>query len=123
MLREKYSIECIISPYEADAQLAYLSKINYVDVIITEDSDLLAFGAKRVFYKMDHNGNGSEILREDYKNSKELKMYDWDDNMFLTACIMSGCDYLPSIKGIGMKTAYKLISEYRNYRKVTTRLL
>ena len=35
----------MISPYEADAQLAYLNKINYVDFIISEDSDLLPFGA------------------------------------------------------------------------------
>jgi len=34
-------------------QLAYLSKINYIDLVITEDSDLIAFGAKKIFYKMD----------------------------------------------------------------------
>ena len=52
------NIECIVAPYEADAQLAYLSRTNYVDVIITEDSDLLAFGAKKILYKLDSNYNG-----------------------------------------------------------------
>ena len=46
------NVECIIAPYEADSQLAYLSKSNYVDVIISEDSDLLVFGSKKVFFKM-----------------------------------------------------------------------
>jgi hypothetical protein len=32
-----------------------------VDVVITEDSDLLAFGAHTVFFKMDNFGNGKEI--------------------------------------------------------------
>jgi exonuclease-1 len=32
-----------------------------VDVIITEDSDLLAYGAKRVLYKLDKFGYGEEI--------------------------------------------------------------
>ena len=32
--------------------------------------------------------------------------------MFLTMCIFAGCDYLESIKGIGMKKAYKLICEH-----------
>jgi len=38
--------------------------------------------------------------------------------MLLTACIMTGCDYLPNLKGIGFKTAYKLINEHRNYLNV-----
>lgn len=41
-------IEYIVAPYEADAQLAYLSISGYVDAVITEDSDLLAYGATRV---------------------------------------------------------------------------
>ena len=41
-------MECIVAPYEADAQLAYLSREGIVDLVITEDSDLLVFGSKRV---------------------------------------------------------------------------
>ncbi len=43
-----------MAPYEADAQLAYLSKIGHIHAVITEDSDLLAFGATCIFYKMDN---------------------------------------------------------------------
>ena len=31
--------------------------------------------------------------------------------MFMTTCIMSGCDYLDSIKGVGFKKAYRLVYE------------
>lgn len=31
--------------------------------------------------------------------------------MFLIACIFSGCDYLESVKGVGLKRAIKLVSE------------
>ena len=41
-------VECIVAPYEADAQLAYLSKEGIVDLVITEDSDLLVFGCAKV---------------------------------------------------------------------------
>ena len=41
-------VECIVAPYEADAQLAFLSKSGIADLIITEDSDLLVFGSKKV---------------------------------------------------------------------------
>ena len=36
------AVEYIIAPYEADAQLAYLDSINYIDIVCTEDSDLIA---------------------------------------------------------------------------------
>ena len=42
------SIDYIVAPYEADAQLAFLDKENLVDAIITEDSDLFVFGCRRV---------------------------------------------------------------------------
>jgi len=32
--------------------LAFLSRTNYVDVVFSEDSDLLAFGCKRVLFKV-----------------------------------------------------------------------
>lgn len=41
-------VECIVAPYEADAQLAFLSQTGYVHAVISEDSDLLPFGCKRV---------------------------------------------------------------------------
>ena len=41
-------VECIVAPYEADSQLAYLCKEEIVDFVITEDSDLLVFGCGKV---------------------------------------------------------------------------
>ena len=56
-LRE-LNVEYYVAPYEADAQLAYLYKSGMVDIVFTEDSDLLAFGCGHVFFKMDNEGNG-----------------------------------------------------------------
>lgn len=74
------NIECIVAPYEADAQLAYLSRTNYVDVIITEDSDLLAFGAKKILYKLDSNYNGQEISLADLPLCCDYSFVGWTDN-------------------------------------------
>ena len=46
----------MVAPYEADAQLAYLARIGLVDAVITEDSDLIAFGVREVLLKMDGTG-------------------------------------------------------------------
>lgn len=41
-------VDCIVAPYEADAQLTYLMKIGIAQLVITEDSDLILFGCDRV---------------------------------------------------------------------------
>lgn len=41
-------MDCIVAPYEADAQLAYLNKIGVAQIVVTEDSDLLLFGCDKV---------------------------------------------------------------------------
>ena len=58
-------IEFIVAPYEADAQLAFLSRSGRVDAVITEDSDLIAYGCKRVLFKMNSQGEGQEICLQD----------------------------------------------------------
>jgi exonuclease-1 len=43
------NVDVIVAPYEADAQLAYLSQNNLVDVVVTQDSDLIVFGVEKVY--------------------------------------------------------------------------
>jgi exonuclease-1 len=45
------------------------------------------------------------------KLNKIKQFKDYDKDMFLIACIFSGCDYLESIKGIGFKKAVKLVED------------
>jgi exonuclease-1 len=47
---QKEGVEFIVAPYEADAQLAFLSLNKIVDAVITEDSDLIVFGCSRVLF-------------------------------------------------------------------------
>lgn len=41
-------VKYVVSPYESDAQIAYLVRNGYADLAITEDSDLLVYGCKKV---------------------------------------------------------------------------
>ncbi len=50
-------VDVIVAPYEADAQLAFLSKVNIAQLIITEDSDLIVFGCEKILFKMENNGD------------------------------------------------------------------
>lgn len=105
-------VECIVAPYEADAQLTHLYLTGRAQVVITEDSDLLPFGVKKCFFKMDRQGNGFEIDLDQLDQVTDYDFKDFKGEMLLTLCILSGCDYLESIKGIGFKKAFKLIHEH-----------
>eukprot|EP00056_Hartaetosiga_gracilis_P018322 m.10495 g.10495 ORF g.10495 m.10495 type:complete len:749 (-) comp6632_c0_seq2:223-2469(-) len=122
-------IRFVVAPYEADAQLAFMLKEGVIDAIISEDSDLIAFGSSDVFFKMDGNGFG---LRLQFPRIRELTISDgkknsfsWKDltlEQFQSICILSGCDYLPKssdmhIKGISLKKASKYICLHGSIEK------
>ncbi|KMV65034.1 hypothetical protein M970_110750 [Encephalitozoon cuniculi EcunIII-L] len=118
---ERINVEYIISPYESDAQLCFLQRIGYIDCILTEDSDLIPYGSSKVLYKFD-----SAFVREFNREClSEVKGKDFEENI-LDISILSGCDYLASIQGVGVVTAHRLLSrektvervvEYLKYRK------
>ena len=107
-----------MAPYEADAQLAYLERIGLVDAILTEDSDLLVYGCKTVLFKLDVVATTVvSISRKDFASvtplSSEISLVGWSDVQFRAMAILSGCDYLPSIHGIGLKTACSLLRKWK----------
>lgn len=117
-LRER-NISYVVAPYEADAQLAFLEQQGIVDGVITEDTDLLVFGCRKCLYKLDNNGNAVLIrLIENLTSVTDLQMRDWTLNDFRRMCILSGCDYLKNIAGIGLKTAHKLLKRCKTIEKV-----
>ncbi|XP_070257216.1 exonuclease 1 [Myotis yumanensis] len=101
-------VDCLVAPYEADAQLAYLNKAGIVQAIVTEDSDLLAFGCKKVILKMDQFGNGLEIDQARLGRCRQLGDV-FTEEKFRYMCILSGCDYLSSLRGIGLAKACKVL--------------
>lgn len=110
-------VSYIVAPYEADAQLAYLERIGLVDGIITEDSDLLVFGAQNVYFKFDLEGHCVHISRSDLGSVKEINLNGWTDVQFREMAILSGCDYLPSITGMGLKTALKYLRKHNSVER------
>jgi exonuclease-1 len=119
---ENIGVKYIVAPYEADAQIAYLVKENIADFAISEDSDLLVYGCENIVFKLDVDGSCENILIEktlrnkDYiKDIKEEIVRDLNrlsKERFTELCIVSGCDYLANIPGLGMKKALKLMKYY-----------
>lgn len=83
---KRRGVQFIVAPYEADAQMAYLALTGAVDVVLTEDSDLLAYGCPHVFFKMDKGGQGEEIVLADLPLCKELNFTGWTHDLFVEVC-------------------------------------
>lgn len=114
---KKLNVQYVVAPYEADPQMVYLEKQGIVQGIISEDSDLLVFGAKRLLSKLDQHGDCIEINRADFTACREVSLVGWSDVDFRQMCILSGCDYLANIPKMGLKTAYRSIRKHKNVEK------
>ncbi|XP_028411672.1 exonuclease 1-like [Dendronephthya gigantea] len=106
-------VQYIVAAYESDAQIAFMLQHGHAGFAVTEDSDLLAYGCKKVFYKLHLNGQGEEIVLQDV-----LQAFDISQDKFLNWCILSGCDYLPNLKGIGIKKAKQIIDSKDDFLSV-----
>eukprot|EP01084_Bolivina_argentea_P269535 458112_1 len=116
-------------------------KNNQIDFVITEDSDLLLFGVQKALYKFDPNNKCGELVNMNdiynYKihtniSNKKRKMdlclflkkfWTKDPKEFIQVCVLSGCDYVKNLAGIGIKTAVKYCNENRNIENLLEKLL
>lgn len=119
---KKMDIPYVVAPYEADAQLVYLERNGLVGGILSDDSDLLVFGAKRLLTKLDQYGNCIEINRRDFCACREISLTGWSDTEFRRMAIMSGCDYLNGLPGVGLKTAYRLLRKSKSPERIVRML-
>ncbi|KAL8437125.1 hypothetical protein Efla_007096 [Eimeria flavescens] len=131
-------IRCLVAPYEADAQLAYLSRTNQIHSAISEDSDLLAYGCKRVMLKMDKDGkcdvirlpflqdenDRPQVASREPKTAKQQELIrclaGLNHERFVAMCVLGGCDYTNHvhINGMGIATACRLVTQLRTLKRV-----
>ena len=67
---------------------------------------------------MDAYGHGMAIDLADLSKLTDLKLHEFTQEKFRHMCILSGCDYLPSVKGIGLHKALKLLRKSSSVEKV-----
>lgn len=111
-------VDYVVAPYEADSQLAYLEHQGEIAGILSEDSDLLVFGAQVLITKLDQYGECVVYRRSDFTKCKEVSLVNWSSDEFRMMAILSGCDYLPGIPGIGLKSAYRLVRQHKSIEKI-----
>ena len=109
----------MVAPYEADSQLAYLSEMGLIDLVLTEDSDLVAHGARTILYKstvelgMYHRPCGKLLQFSDIGavTGETFHLTDFSPVMMTILFVSVGCDYCDKLKGVGLITATRVIRD------------
>lgn len=110
-------IPFVEAPCEAEAQCAVLVKANKVYGTATEDMDALTFGTNVLLRHLTFS-EARKLPVQEINYEKVLKGFELSSDEFIDLCILLGCDYCDSIKGIGPKRAIELINQYRCIEKI-----
>ena len=109
LLLIRLKVPYIIAPYEADAEIAFLSRTGIVDAVISEDSDTLCYRCPCAIFKLNDNGSCKTVNLSELFSSPAMRMTNWNCDLFELMCVLSGCDYLSNLPKVGLKTAKKYI--------------
>ncbi|KAL2906807.1 Flap endonuclease 1 [Bienertia sinuspersici] len=114
-------VPVVEAPSEAEAQCAALCKSGKVYAVASEDMDSLTFGASKFLrHLMDPSSKKIPVM--EFEMSKVLEELNLTMDQFIDLCILSGCDYCESIKGIGGLTALKLIRQHGSIENILENL-
>jgi len=102
---------------EADSVCSKLNKNGVVDMVMSDDMDLLVTGTK--------------ILLRDYcLGNNRISVYDTDNilntleinyDFWVDFCILCGCDYSKRIRGMGPNNSFKYLKECENIEGVLSK--
>ncbi|RDX72864.1 DNA repair protein UVH3, partial [Mucuna pruriens] len=107
-LLQMFGLPYIIAPMEAEAQCAYLELEKLVDGVVTDDSDVLLFGACSVY----------KNIFDDRKYVETYFMEDIEKELGLTReklicmALLLGSDYTEGVSGIGIVNAIEVVNAF-----------
>merc|ERR1711972_184756 len=105
------------APSEAEATCAGLCKAGKVYACATEDADCLTFGTKVLVRNlMAAEAQKKTIYEVTLDNALEQLNISMDQ--FIDFCILCGCDYCDTLKGVGPSTAMRMLVQHGSLEKV-----
>ncbi len=124
-------IPLIQAPSEGEAQAAYLARQHATDYCASQDYDSLLFGAPQLVRNVTISGRRKlprkkvyiEVIPETVHLDQVLKDLDITHKQLVDIGILVGTDFNPDgVKGIGPKTALKLIKEHGSIENLPSTL-
>lgn len=119
-LLQAIGIPVIQAPQDGEAQASYMIQKEKAFAIGSQDYDSFLFGANRIIRNVSVGqtrtirGVKEKVDLEYYTMEKVLAELEITRQQLVDISILVGVDFFEGIKGIGDKTALKLIKEYQN---------
>ena len=130
-LLTQMGVPWIQAPSEGEAQAAYLAKKGDTDYCASQDYDSLLFGAPRLIRNVTISGRRKlprknvyiEVTPQIVELDQVLKQLNITHKQLIDISILVGTDFNPDgIKGVGPKTAVKLIQQHGTLEKAASTL-
>eukprot|EP01097_Dermamoeba_algensis_P010303 TRINITY_DN7548_c0_g1_i1.p1 TRINITY_DN7548_c0_g1~~TRINITY_DN7548_c0_g1_i1.p1 ORF type:complete len:401 (-),score=115.15 TRINITY_DN7548_c0_g1_i1:148-1311(-) len=110
-------VPVVEAPCEAEAQCAAMAKAGVVFATSTEDMDSLTLGTPILLRHLT-SAESKKLPILEIHLEKVLSGLGLTMDQFIDLCILCGCDYCDSIKGIGAKRAIDLIKKHGSLEKI-----
>ncbi|MHA1409316.1 MAG: flap endonuclease-1 [Candidatus Odinarchaeia archaeon] len=119
-------VPIIQAPSEGEAQAAYMNLQGDVWACASQDWDSLLFGAPRLIRNLTITGKRKIPKKQVYIKiepeiivlDEVLKVHNLTREQLVELAILIGTDYNTGIKGIGAKTALKLIKKHHDLKTI-----
>lgn len=116
-LLEYMGIPYVEAPCEAEAQCAELAAGGKVFAAASEDMDTLCYKPPFLLRHLTFS-EARKMPIDQLEYSEAIAGLELSHEEFIDMCILLGCDYCETIKGVGPVTAYKLIKEHGLLEKI-----
>jgi flap endonuclease-1 len=104
-------IPWVEAPCEAEAECAALCRAGKAYATATEDMDALAHATPILLRHLSYSaGAGKDVIS--IEHATVLAETGLTQEQFVDFCILCGCDYCDTIRGIGPTHAFQLIQEH-----------
>lgn len=125
-LLDTMGLPYVDAPSEGEAQASYMSRVESVSGVVSQDYDCLLFGARRIMRNFAVFGRRKVPGRNMYINvqpeyidlDETLKNNGITHEQLIHIGILVGTDFNKGIRGIGAKTALKLIKKHGDIESV-----
>ncbi|MGY5854877.1 MAG: flap endonuclease-1 [Candidatus Thorarchaeota archaeon] len=119
-------IPVIQAPSEGEAVAAQLARAKIVWASASQDNDSLLYNCPRMLRNLSVSGRRRVARSKTYKTihpeiidlDVNLRLLKINREQLVDIAILVGTDYNPGVKGVGPKTALKLIREYGSLERV-----
>lgn len=115
----------VLAPCEAEASCAALCQAGRVYATATEDMDALTFGSPVMLKNLfDTESSRTQTKRPVFELhlARLLEQLDVSREAFVDFCILCGCDYTGTIRGVGPMSAFKLLKQHGSIEAVAATL-